>query len=311
MARILVALGGNAIARRGQPATAEVQLENISAACGPLAAAAVKNELIITHGNGPQVGLLALQNAAYTEVPAYPLDILGAQTQGMIGYLIELTLRNVLPAGRQVSTVLTNVVVDADDPAYSDPTKFVGPVYGQEEAAELAQRYGWEFKEDGEFLRRVVPSPLPTAVLQADAVDTLLRAGHVVISTGGGGIPLIETEAGTYEGTEVVVDKDASSSLLARSADVDFFVMATDAPAVVEGWGTPEARVIRRVTPEKLESLEFAAGSMGPKVDAAVRFVRATGRTAAIGNLNDIEAILEGRSGTLVVPQVEGDIEYA
>lgn len=262
-------------------------------------------------GNGPQVGHLALQNAAYTETPPFSLDVLGAQTQGMIGYLIELELRNALADRKMLPTVLTLVRVDPADPAFANPTKFVGPTYSQAEADDQRERYGWEFRLDGDSPRRVVPSPRPQRIVQIDSCKRLLDGGHIVVSSGGGGVPVTVDEDGMFEGAEVVVDKDASSALLAESIDADFYVMATDADAVMVDWGTPQQRAIRRVTPEVLESMEFAAGSMGPKVEAACRFVRSGQGDAAIGRLSHLTEILAGESGTIITTEVPGGIEYA
>jgi carbamate kinase len=302
--RILVALGGNALLKRGEPMTAEVQRANVRTAARSLAPVAEHHQLVLSHGNGPQVGLLALQAAAYTAVDPYPLDMLGAQTEGMIGYLIEQELGNLLPAEVPLATVLTMIEVDPDDPGFADPTKFVGPVYGDEEAAKLAAAKGWVFKRDGERMRRVVPSPAPRRIFEIRPIRWLLDKGVLVICTGGGGIPTmwVPDEERTLAGVEAVIDKDLASELLAREVGADLFVMATDVDGVYDGWGTPEQRKLDRVTPGELRARPFAAGSMGPKVDAAARFVEATGNRAAIGGLDDIEQIVEGRAGTTVAP---------
>jgi carbamate kinase len=302
--RILVALGGNALLKRGEPMTAEVQRANVRTAARSLAPVAEHHQLVLSHGNGPQVGLLALQAAAYTAVDPYPLDMLGAQTEGMIGYLIEQELGNLLPAEVPLATVLTMIEVDPDDPGFADPTKFVGPVYGDEEAAKLAAAKGWVFKRDGERMRRVVPSPAPRRIFEIRPIRWLLDKGVLVICTGGGGIPTmwVPDEERTLAGVEAVIDKDLASELLAREVGADLFVMATDVDGVYDGWGTPEQRKLDRVTPGELRARPFAAGSMGPKVDAAARFVEATGNRAAIGALDDIEQIVEGRAGTTVAP---------
>jgi carbamate kinase len=306
--RVLVALGGNALLKRGQPMTDEMQRENIRIAAGALAPVAERHQLIISHGNGPQVGLLALQAAAYKDVEPYPLDILGAQTEGMIGYLIEQELGNLLPADVPLATILTMVEVDGDDPAFDRPTKFVGPQYDDAAAEELRRQKGWEFRRDGELLRRVVPSPEPKRIFEIRPIRWLLDKDVVVICTGGGGIPTTWARGRerTLEGVEAVIDKDLASELLAREVGADLFVMATDVDGVYEGWGTPDQRQLTTVTVDELSEREFASGSMGPKVDAAVRFVRATGHRAAIGSLDDIEKIVEGSAGTNVVaPQQE------
>jgi carbamate kinase len=301
--RILVALGGNALLKRGEPMTAEAQRTNVQVAAASLAPVAEQHELVISHGNGPQVGLLALQSAAYTEVEAYPLDVLGAQTEGMIGYLIEQELGNLLPAEAPLATMLTMIEVSADDPAFQDPTKFVGPIYGDDDAAKLAAEKGWVFKRDGDHMRRVVASPVPQRIFELRPIRWLLEHGTVVICAGGGGIPTTWAPGRDriLTGIEAVIDKDLASELLARDLDADLFVMATDVDGVYEGWGTPEQRKLDEVTPEQLRAVSFAAGSMGPKVAAAVQFVERTGRRAAIGALNEIEEIVAGKAGTNVV----------
>ena len=303
--RVLVALGGNAMLKRGEPMTAENQRANVHTAAKALAPVATNHQLVISHGNGPQVGLLALQAAAYKEVEAYPLDVLGAQTEGMIGYLIEQELGNMLPAEVPLATLLTMIEVDANDPAFNDPTKFVGPVYGEDEAKALAAEKGWIFKPDGQYLRRVVASPLPKRIFELRPIKWLLEHQTVVICAGGGGIPtaFVAGQDRTLGGIEAVVDKDLASELLAREIDADLFVMATDVDGVYADWGTSEQRMLGRVTPEELRAMDFAAGSMGPKVDAAAKFVEATGKRSAIGSLADIERIVEGSAGTNVVPK--------
>ncbi|HMK13165.1 MAG TPA: carbamate kinase, partial [Acidimicrobiales bacterium] len=285
--RILVALGGNALLKRGEPMTAEVQRENVRMAATALAPLAAAHQLVLSHGNGPQVGLLALQASAYQDVEPYPLDVLGAETEGMIGYLIEQELGNLLPFEVPLATLLTMIEVDPEDPAFANPTKFVGPIYDDETADALAKEKGWVFKRDGEKMRRVVPSPAPKRIFELRPIRWLLEHGVIVICAGGGGIPT-SYDAGkhrTLGGVEAVIDKDLASELLAREVDVDLFVMATDVDGVYDGWGTPEQRRLDRITPAELRARDFAAGSMGPKVDAAARFVEATGRRAAIGSL--------------------------
>ena len=285
--RVLVALGGNALLKRGEPMTAEVQRANIHTAARALAPVAEHHQLVLSHGNGPQVGLLALQAAAYKEVEAYPLDVLGAQTEGMIGYLIEQELGNLLPPEVPFATILTMIEVDTDDPAFADPTKFVGPIYEDAAADALAKEKGWVFKRDGEKLRRVVPSPAPKRIFEIRPIRWLLEHGVLVICAGGGGIPTtwVPDQERTLGGVEAVIDKDLASELLAREIDADLFLMATDVDGVYENWGTADQRRLERVTPSELRSQPFAAGSMGPKVEAAARFVEATGKHAAIGAL--------------------------
>lgn len=303
--RVVVALGGNALLKRGEPMTAEVQRKNVKTAAESLAPVASKHQLVISHGNGPQVGLLALQQAAYPQVAPYPLDVLGAQTEGMIGYMIEQELGNLLPFEVPFATLLTMIEVDPNDPAFQNPTKFVGPVYDKEEADKLAAEKNWVVKADGNKWRRVVPSPLPKRIFEIRPVKWLLEQNTVVICAGGGGIPTMYLPDGTRTlvGVEAVIDKDLASELLARELDADLFVMATDVSGVYLDFGKPEQRMLTRATPAELKAQNFAAGSMGPKVAAAVKFVEATGKRAAIGSLEDIEKIVAGEAGTNVVPK--------
>jgi carbamate kinase len=300
--RIVVALGGNALLRRGQPMTADNQRDNVRIAAEQLAPVAEQHELVISHGNGPQVGLLALQGAAYEEVETYPLDVLGAQTEGMIGYLIEQEMGNLLPFEKPLASILTMIEVDPDDPAFGDPTKFIGPVYPKEEAERLAAEKGWAIKPDGDKWRRVVASPVPHRIFEIRPIRWLIEQGAVVICTGGGGIPtMYQPGTRTLIGAEVVIDKDRASALLARELEADLFVMATDVAAVYLDFGTPNQRPIERATASELAGSSFAAGSMGPKVEAAVDFVQRTGKRAAIGTLADLGALVEGTRGTNVV----------
>jgi carbamate kinase len=306
--RVVVALGGNALLKRGEPMTADAQRANVRKAAPALAAIASKHQLVLSHGNGPQVGLLALQASAYTEVEAYPLDVLGAQTEGMIGYVLEQELGNLLPAEVPFATVLTMVEVDPADPAFANPTKFVGPVYDKATADALASEKGWVVKADGDRWRRVVPSPEPKRIFEIRPITWLLDKDVVVICAGGGGIPTMYAEDAPHTpagreltGVEAVIDKDLATELLAREVGADLFLMATDVEGVFADWGTPEQRRIERISPEEIRASSFAAGSMGPKVDAAARFVERTGKRAAIGALEQIEAIVEGRAGTQVM----------
>lgn len=305
---IVVALGGNALLRRSEPMTADAQRANVKIAAKALAPLAEEYNLVLAHGNGPQVGLLALQAAAYTDVEAYPLDVLGAQTQGMIAYMVEQELGNLLPFEKPLATVLTMTEVDPDDPAFDNPTKFVGPVYEKAAADHLAEKKGWTFKLDGDKWRRVVASPEPKQIFELDPIRWLIEKGTVVICAGGGGIPTVYLPDGTRTlvGIEAVIDKDLATELLARELGADIFIMATDAEGVYSDWGTPDQKLLGYVTPEELNSHEFAAGSMGPKVEAAVRFVNATGNRAAIGRLEDITEIAAGLAGTNVVREVPG-----
>ena len=296
---VVVALGGNALLQRGEPPTAEVQRRHAGEAMAAIAQLAHEYDLVLTHGNGPQVGLLALQSAAYAEVPTYPLDVLGAESEGMIGYVLEQELRRHLPE-RESATVLTQVVVDPDDAAFQHPTKFIGQVYDEDEARALAAERGWAIARDGDHYRRVVPSPEPQAIVELPAIRTLVESGALVVCSGGGGIPV--STNGSLHGVEAVIDKDLAAELLARSLGADVLLMLTDVPGVMRGWGTPDAQPIRRITASELRRLEFPSGSMGPKVEAACRFVERTGGTAAIGALEDAAEILAGEAGTTVVP---------
>jgi carbamate kinase len=302
--RIVVALGGNALLKRGEPMTAEVQRANVRSAAPALAAVARQHGLVVSHGNGPQVGLLALQAAAYEKVEPYPLDVLGAQTQGMIGYVIEQELGNILPFEVPFATLLTMIEVDPVDPAFRDPTKFVGPVYAKEEADQLAVDKGWVFKQDGDMWRRVVPSPQPKRIFEIRPIRWLLEQNTVVICAGGGGVPtMYDPDAERFlVGVEAVIDKDLASELLAREVEADLYVMVTDVDGVYVNWGMPDQRKLDRATPSELRGHDFAAGSMGPKVEAAVRFVENTGKRAVIGGLEQIEEIVDGSAGTQVVP---------
>jgi carbamate kinase len=302
--RVVVALGGNALLRRGEPMTADVQRGNIRIAATALAPVAEKHQLVVSHGNGPQVGLLALQSQAYSAVEPYPLDVLGAETEGMIGYVLEQEFGNLLPIEVPFATLLTMIEVDPADPAFGDPTKFVGPIYDKAEADRLAQEKGWVFKMDGAKWRRVVPSPLPKRIFEIRPIKWLLEQGTIVICAGGGGIPTAYTTDGTRTlcGIEAVIDKDLASELLARELQADVFVMATDVDGVYLDWGTPDQRKLGKVSTSELSQHSFAGGSMGPKVAAAIQYVEHTGKRAAIGSLQDIEGIVEGTKGTNVVP---------
>jgi carbamate kinase len=303
--RVVVALGGNALLQRGQPLTAENQRANARTACRALAPLALEHELVVSHGNGPQVGLLALEGAAYTEVEPYPLDVLGAQTEGMIGYILQQELGNELPQDVRLASLLTLVEVDADDPAFGNPTKPIGPIYAQADAERLAAEKGWTFKPDGASFRRVVPSPVPQRIYGLEPLEWLLAHGCVVICAGGGGIPVMHVDeqvpAGKrLVGIEAVIDKDLASALLAIDLHADALVIATDVDAVYAGWGTPGQHAIRRASPHELAAGEFAEGSMGPKVRAACLFAERKGGAAAIGSIEDIQALLAGEAGTTV-----------
>jgi carbamate kinase len=282
--------------------TAANQRANVRIAAEALAPVAAEHQLVIGHGNGPQVGLLALQGAAYEQVETYPLDVLGAQTEGMIGYMIEQELGNLLPFERPFATLLTMIEVDRDDPAFKDPTKFIGPVYPKDEADDLAAKKQWTFKQDGNHWRRVVASPEPKRMFEIRPIKWLLERNTIVIAAGGGGIPTMYApgKERTLVGVECVIDKDLASELLARELNADLFVMLTDADAVYVDWGKPTQRAVRSVSPPALEAWSFAAGSMGPKVNAACRFAKATGKRAAIGALADLGKIIAGEAGTTI-----------
>jgi carbamate kinase len=298
--RIVVALGGNALLRRGQPMTAEAQRANVQIAAAALAEIYPGNELVITHGNGPQVGLLALQGAAYNPEELYPLDVLGAQTEGMIGYMIEQELGNLLPFEVPFATILTMVEVYPADPGFALPTKFIGPVYSESEAERLKAEKGWVMKRDGDKWRKVVASPQPKQIFEVRPIRWLLERGTIVIAAGGGGIPTVYEPGRKLRGIEAVIDKDVCSELLARQLDADFFLMATDADAVFLDWGKPTAKAFRRANPAAMRDYSFPAGSMGPKVAAACHFAETTGKAAAIGALKDLAAILRGEAGTTI-----------
>ena len=303
--KVVVALGGNALLKRGEPMTADAQRANVRIAAESLARIAREHQLVISHGNGPQVGLLALEAAAYEEVEAYPFDILGAETQGMIGYLVEQELGNFLPFETPLATILTMVEVDPDDPAFENPTKFVGPIYDKATADALAADNGWTVKADGEHWRRVVPSPKPKRIFEIRPMRWLIEKGVVVICAGGGGIPTMYERGADRHlvGVEAVIDKDLATSLLSREVDADLFVMATDVDGVYVDWGTPDQRRLDRITPDELRAISFPAGSMGPKVDAATEFVAATGKRAVIGSLEELDGMVAGSAGTNVVAE--------
>jgi carbamate kinase len=300
--RIVAALGGNALLRRGEKPDAAVQSENVQRAVAALAPLASEHELVLTHGNGPQVGVLALQSASDPHLTTpYPFDVLGAQTQGMIGYWLLQSLQNELP-GRQVAAIINQTLVSASDPAFANPTKFIGEVYDEQTAKALSEQRGWTVRPDGEHWRRVVGSPRPQRVVETRLIRLLLGSGAVVVCAGGGGVPVIRNEDGRLQGVEAVVDKDLTTSVLAEALDADVLLILTDVPHVQRGFGTPDAEPLLRATPASLQREDFAAGSMGPKVDAACRFVELTGDMAAIGRLEDAQEILAGTAGTIITP---------
>ena len=298
--RIVVALGGNALLRRGEALTAENQRQNVRIACEQIASIYAGNELVIAHGNGPQVGLLALQGAAYQDVPTYPLDVLGAESVGMIGYMIQQELGNLVPFEVPFATLLSQVEVDRNDPAFKNPTKPIGPVYSKEEAERLAKEKDWSIAKDGDKYRRVVPSPLPRRIFEIRLVKWLLEKGSIVICAGGGGIPTYYDEQHNLRGVEAVIDKDLCSALLAENLEADLLIIATDVSAVFVNWGQPDQKAIASAHPDAIAQMDFAAGSMGPKVQAAVNFARNSGKDAVIGSLSDIVDIVKGKAGTRI-----------
>lgn len=306
--KIVIALGGNAMLKRGEPLSADNQRANIKIACEQIAKVFPGNQLIITHGNGPQVGLMALQSNAYKEVPMYPLDVLGAESVGMIGYMIEQEMANVLPKGTELVTVITQTEVDPKDPAFQKPTKPVGPVYTKEEADRVAQEKGWVMAPDNDKFRRVVPSPLPSRILGLNPLKSLIDNNFTVICGGGGGIPTYLDDKGHRHGAEAVIDKDLASALLAASVGADLLVIATDVDGTYVDWGKPTQKRIAQADTEAIMGFGFAAGSMGPKVQAAVNFAKASGKDAVIGALEDIEKIVAGKSGTRVTGKSKGVI---
>lgn len=302
--RIVVAVGGNALIPRGSAPSADVQLRNVEEAAAALAPLAAGNQLVVTHGNGPQVGLLAHQSASIEGLDPYPLDILSAETDGMIGYLIARELRERL-GSREVAALLTMVEVDGDDPAFGTPTKPIGLVHPTDRAADLARRFGWAFVGVEGGMRRVVPSPAPRAIPELPTIRLLLEAGAVVVCGGGGGIPVVRTPAG-WAGVEAVVDKDRLSALLAARLGADLLLLLTDVPAVMEDFGTPAERPIRSLAEDAADPGRFPPGSMGPKVEAACWFTGTTGRPSAIGATTEAAAVCAGRAGTRILPGADG-----
>ncbi len=300
--RVVAALGGNALLERGEKPDEDIQEHHVKQAAGALAPLARAHDLIVTHGNGPQVGMLALESASDPALTRpYSLDVLGAQTQGMIGYWLVRALHGAAP-GKTAGCLIGQTRVDADDPAFASPTKFVGPVYKESQAQDLAAGRGWVVRPDGAAWRRVVPSPEPLELVELPLIRALLQAGALVVCAGGGGIPVVADASGALRGVEAVVDKDLTAALLARAVDADALLLLTDVDAVIDGFGTPDARPIRHATPRQLRARSFPAGSMGPKVEAACRFVEATGGRAAIGRLDAAPALLDGTAGTIVSP---------
>jgi len=297
--RVVLALGGNALLKRGEPLELDFQRRNVARAAGAIAPIIRQHDVVITHGNGPQIGLLALQSAAYREVSSYSLDVLGAESEGMVGYLLEMALQTVLP-GREFATLLTQVEVDPDDPACATPSKPIGPIYNETESRKLTHDLGWIMMPDGAGWRRAVPSPEPKRIREVNAIRTLLLSNVVTICAGGGGVPVKVTAAEEASGVEAVVDKDLTAALLAQSLDADVLLLLTDVEAVWTDWPPERGHPIGRTTPTQLRRLSFARGSMGPKVEAACRFVEATARIAGIGAIEAAPAILSGQAGTII-----------
>jgi carbamate kinase len=305
--RLVVAVGGNALLERGEVPLAEIQETHVRVAVDALAPLAAHHDLVITHGNGPQVGLLANESALDPALPGpYPLDVLGAQTQGMIGYFFLQAFENALP-NRRIVSLIGQTQVRADDPAFGLPTKFVGPGYTAVEGHKLARERGWHIRPDGAAWRRVVASPEPVAIVELPTIRMLVDAGALVICAGGGGIPVIRGSDGRLRGTDAVIDKDLSAALLARQLEADALLILTDVANVETGFGTPSAHPIGSTTPEKLRAGKFPAGSMGPKIEAACRFVETTGKPAMIGSLDEAGDLLRGTRGTIIKPATESD----
>jgi len=299
---VIVALGGNALLRRGEPLEAETQRQNIAVAAKTIAEIANEYNVVLVHGNGPQVGLLALQGLEYKKVNPYPLDVLGSETQGMIGYMLMQELKNILPE-KDVTCMLTQMTVDPEDPAFLDPTKPIGPIYQEAEARSMAEKYQWTIKPDGEHFRRVVPSPLPTGIVEANAISALIECQHLVICTGGGGIP-VKYENNKLVGVEAVIDKDMSAAFLAKQLDADALLILTDTDAVYLDWGKPTQEALSKTTPEILAKYKFDAGSMGPKVEASCEFIKQGGKLVGIGSLKDGLRILKGDAGTNIIARI-------
>lgn len=299
--RLVIALGGNALLKRGEALTAENQRRNMRAAAEGLARACDGHQVAIVHGNGPQVGLLALEAEAYQAVPPYPLDMLGAETQGMIGYLIAQELRNARP-GRAVTALITQTLVAADDPAFGGPSKPIGPAYSTADVAQLRGQHDWTFAPDGVGFRRVVGSPLPLDIVEFEIVEQLFDNNVVTICAGGGGVPVTRDINGALAGAQAVIDKDLAAALLAERLHADRLVILTDVDAVYVDWGQPQANAISRATISQLRSHTFAAGSMAPKVKALCDFVGATGHSGVIGALSKVDDVIAGRAGTTVLP---------
>ncbi|MFN0194752.1 MAG: carbamate kinase [Aestuariivirga sp.] len=299
--RVVVALGGNAILKRGEPMTAENQRSNVRRAAASIAQVIkAGHDVIVTHGNGPQIGLMALQDLAHDQALASPADVLGAETEGMLGYLIAQELGNALPAAKAIAALLTQIEVDVADPAFQNPTKPIGPLYGTVEATALTARHGWVMVPDGAHFRRAMPSPRPKRILDIAVIRLLADNGVTIICAGGGGIPVVRRKDGSHIGIEAVIDKDHASGLLARETGARALLLLTDVDGVYLDWGTAQQRRLASATPGELSPHIFASGSMGPKAAAAIEFASAGGVIAGIGRLEDALAILDQRAGTVV-----------
>jgi carbamate kinase len=307
---IVIALGGNALLQRGEPLEAELQRKSVTTTAEVIASLAQQHKIVICHGNGPQVGLLALQNEAYQQVKPYPLDILDAESQGMIGYLIQQEMGNYL-SNKHVVTLLTQIIVNAQDPAFNKPTKPIGPVYNQAQAKEIAATRGWTIAVDGQYYRRVVPSPQPQEIVELSSIKSLLDLDTIVICGGGGGIPVIRNSRGHLEGVEAVIDKDNTAALIATKLNADALIILTDVTAVCAEWGTSKQRSIKSASCATLQQMDFASGSMGPKIYASCNFVAHTKKFAAIGRLFDIEKILQEKAGTKITASDEAITYYS
>lgn len=297
---IVVAVGGNALLQRGEVMSCENQQKSIAQTAHSLAKLSKDYRLVIVHGNGPQVGLLSLQNNAYKDCPPYPFDVLGAESQGMIGYLIQQGL-NAAIDDRFTTTILTRIVVDQDDPANADPSKFIGPVYSEQQAKQLAEQHHWIVKPDGQHWRRVVPSPAPKEVLEINAIKDLLDKDHLIICGGGGGAPVIEKD-GAYIGFEAVIDKDMTAALIAQQVEAEHLLILTDGTHVCLNWGKPDEEKLEQVSVSQIRGYDFPAGSMRPKVEACCQFVESTQCVGHIGDLAYAYEIIQGQSGTHVRP---------
>lgn len=296
---IVIALGGNALLKRGEKMDASVMENNVKKAVIALAPLAKDNQLLITHGNGPQIGLLAMQSAAYAGAAPYPMDVLGAETEGMIGYLIARELHNQLP-GKNIVTLLTQTIVHTGGAAYDSPTKFVGPVFSQQQAKQIEMERHWTFKPDGDHFRRVVPSPEPCSILEMPVIRQLVQSNVIVVCAGGGGIPVAHDQHGKLHGVEAVVDKDLASAWLAMELQADVLMMLTDVEGVYANWGTPQQHLLENVTVAELEQYQFPEGSMAPKIEAACRLVCCDGAMAFIGKLEDAGKLLDHKAGTCI-----------